>query len=650
MMLRAASLRHGCLLSLPLQGVRASMPALERVVVSKDARSRGPASCAPAPILATSTGNMGLARWNSGGAVATQDDDDKATVVAEEKTWVPEYLRREKMMAPEGFNRWMALPPVIAIQASVGSLYAWSIFNGPLCREVGVITSSSTDWGLAEVVPIFSTTAVTFGCCVWGLGRFIEKAGPRACGVLSTAFWGGGLALAGLGAEMHSLPLLYAGYGVLGGLGFAFGYISPLSNMVRWFPDKKGIATGLAVGGFGSGALLCAPLSEWLFTKYRQVPEFLGNKSDVNLVQEGGRLLTDVQGQLKEVVVATSETLSTMPGLVENGVYLAGTGSTGVGPTFLTLSALYTGVMLTGALNQKLPRSEFVQADSAQSASSTTPSANEAPYVPLETVTKLPQFYLIWLGIMGNAVSGVCIISCAKTIMSEIFGSQLPAYVDGAFCASYVAGLSLANLGGRLFWATASDKIGRRGVYLSFGALGVPTLLGIPYLTAMAASGDATTVPLWGFVAGSSLLISMYGGLLGVLPALVSDTFGSKNATSIFGRCMTGWATAALVGPRLMTSLRQSSYDEAVADLAARVDPSSFSDKFGAPVEQVQALVDAKTVTIPRLLELCPPGTLDPTIALYDSSLYMMAGALGGAFVCNAMVTPIAQKHFVTDK
>ena len=133
------------------------------------------------------------------------------------------------------YNRWLAMPPVLAITGSIGSLYAWSIFNGPLTRDIGVVAASSADWGLGEVVPIFSTTAVVFGCSVWGLGQYIERSGPRQCGAISAACWGGGLALAGLGAQMHSLPLVYAGYGVLGGLGFAFGYISPLSNMMTWY-------------------------------------------------------------------------------------------------------------------------------------------------------------------------------------------------------------------------------------------------------------------------------------------------------------------------------------------------------------------------------------------------------------------------------
>eukprot|EP00041_Stephanoeca_diplocostata_P019613 m.426030 g.426030 ORF g.426030 m.426030 type:complete len:673 (+) comp21351_c0_seq1:299-2317(+) len=545
----------------------------------------------------------------------------------------------------KNFNRWMALPPVMAIQGSIGSLYAWSIFNGPLTREIGVIASSSLDWSLGEVVPIFSTTAVVFGCSVWGLGKYFEKIGPRQAGVMSAVLWGSGLAVSGLGTAMHSLPLLYTGYGILGGLGFAFGYISPMANMLTWFPDNRGRATGIVVGTFGAGALLCAPLSEFLFTKYRQLPQYLGMAEDVNIVHEGGIQLAKVGDAWSEIVVATSEVINANPGVVEGGVYVAGTGDTGVAATFLTLSALYTATMLAGALCQKLPQHVIDAHSSAPKAA----AVSAEPYVPIGNLLKVPQFYLLWLGVAGNAMAGVAILSCAKTIMSEIFGSQLPLYVDGAFAASYVAGLSVANLGGRMLWAASSDSIGRKQTYMMFGILGVPTLLAIPSVTHMMAV-DPSATPVWAFVAGSSLLISCYGGLLGVLPAMVSDTFGAKNTASIFGRCMTGWATAALVGPRLMTMLRESSYHDAVSDLASKVDTDVFVEKFGDSVENVHALVDTKVVTIQRLLEVLPAGTLDPTASLYDTTMYAMAGALGVALMCNAAIRPIDAKFFVVDK
>jgi len=370
----------------------------------------------------------------------------------------------------------------------------------------------------------------------------------------------------------------------------------------------------------------------------QSAPTYVGNVNDVELVSETGRKFANIGDEIKEVVVASAKSLEQMPGLEEGGIYLAGTGSTGLGVTFMTLGAIYGSLMLTGALTQRSPGSV---------SSGPVQNANE-PYVPVETTTKIPQFYMMWLATMGNAMAGITILSCAKTMMSDIYGSALPLYVDGAFAASFVAGLSLANLGGRLGWASFSDVVGRKKVLLSFGALGVPICLAIPQMTASLAN-DPSTASLWAFVGGTSVLISCYGGLLGVLPAYVSDTFGAKNQTSIFGRAMTGWATAALIGPKVMTYLREQEYTAAIKQLAAKTDPAKFSESFGATLDQLPELIEAKSVTIPQLLAICPQGVSDPTIALYDSTLYTMAGVLGAAMVLNLMINPVDKKFMVTD-
>jgi len=572
-------------------------------------------------------------------------------------SFVPEFLSPDRMVAKEGFNRWAAIPPVLAIQGSIGSIYAWSIFNSPLTRELGVIASASADWNLASVVPIFSTTAVCFGCSVWLLGSFMEKIGPRACAFSASVLWGSGLALAGLGTSLHTLPLLYAGYGLLGGLGFAFGYISPVTNMIKWFPDKRGLATGLGVMAFGGGALLCAPLGMQLMKWYSKLPDFIGNLESLTVVTESGKRMVEVNGQLQEVVVGTVEMMKNFPyhGIVENGVYLVGTGDTGLASTFLTLSVGYTCMMMTGALNQRSPWvgfTPFVSSPKETVSKDAKPEVTEKKevvesYVPLETVMTLPQFKYLWLGVCGNAMAGVAIIACAKTMMGDVFGTQLPMYVDGAFAASYVAGLSLANMSGRLGWATASDFLGRKNVYLAFGVIGLPLCLAIPQLTA-AVSLEPSTTHLWMFVATSSALVTCYGGLLGVLPAYIADTFGVKNTTPIFARAMTGWAAAALVGPQLLTYLRGRDYDFALRELATKVDSATFQAKFGgAGLDQLNELIASKTVTISALMEIVPPGTIDPTASIYDSSMYAMAGALGTAFVCNLLMRPVAARHFV---
>ena len=560
--------------------------------------------------------------------------------------WLPGFLRPEASIAPDGFNRWMALPPVVAVQLSVGSLYAWSIFNGPLQRELGVIASSSADWALADIVPIFSTTCVVFGLSVATLGKGIETIGPRAAAAFGTAFWGGGLALTGIGAQMHSLPLLYAGYGICGGLGFALGYTSPLANNLSWFPDKKGMATGIAVGGFGSGALVCVPLASWLMAQYRELPTLLGMKDEVALTQEAGRTLAQVGGELQEVVVATAESLKVMPGVVEGGVYVVGTGSTGLSATFLTLSGGYTALMLLGALGQRLPRA-FVEASFAKKSEGAGGDAATPPYVPVDTFCTLPQFWLLSAGIFGNAITGITLISCAKTLMSECYSPAYPLLVDGAFAGSFVAGMSLANLGGRLFWPSVSDAIGRRNTFLTFGALGVPILATMPSIAAAAAAAGGTdTMPLYAFIGSTMALTTCYGGLLGVFPPYLADIAGQKNVASIYGRVLASWACAALIGPKLMTYFRSTAMDEQLAKLAAQVDPTKFEAAFGAPVDELVTLTAAKAVTIPKLLELLPPGTPDPSYLLYDTTMYSLSGVVGMAFVANALVRPVDPKYF----
>lgn len=193
------------------------------------------------------------------------------------------------------------------------------------------------------------------------------------------------------------------------------------------------ILAGMGVMAFGGGAILAAPLSEYLFKTYGKLPELLGTTDAVNVITEGGRRMAEVGGELREVIVAGADSLSTMPGIVESGVYLAGTGDTGVASTFLSLSALYTGMMITGALTQRSPWPGFpaIGEDAKVAASSPTSPAsrpsdqavqNSEPYVDVADVLKLPQFYLLWLGVCGNAMAGVSIISCAKTIMGEVFG------------------------------------------------------------------------------------------------------------------------------------------------------------------------------------------------------------------------------------
>ena len=227
-------------------------------------------------------------------------------------------------------------------------------------------------------------------------------------------------------------------------------------------------------------------------------------------------------------------------------------------------------------------------------------------------------------------------ISCAKTIMGETFGASMPELVTGAVAASYVGALSAGNMLGRLGWAAGSDKLGRRNSYALFG-LGIPIALSVPFLTA------SPSVPsLLAFTGGTWMVVSFYGGLFSVLPAYIADVFGTKHVGAIHGRLLTAWSASALVGPSILTRLRQLSYDRAAADVAAQVDPDAFRAAFGAPVEQLEELLAAKTVTLSKLMEIAPPTVVDPTPTLYNTTMCAMASLMTVALLSNSFIRPVA--------
>jgi MFS family permease len=441
---------------------------------------------------------------------------------------------------------------------------------------------------------------------------------------------------------------------VLGGIGWGFGYISPVSNLMKWFPDRRGLATGMALASFGGGAILAAPLNKMLTDHFSALPTYVGAVDAVDIVTvEGQQCVVDgATGAMHEVVVASAADLaSRFPG-AEAGVYLVGTGDSGAMGCFVALAGLHCTAMTIGALTMKVPADGWLPdgwTPPSEEENANAVNQRALGVVDHNAALRTSQFWLMWAAVFGNAIAGVSIISCAKTMMGEVFGAALPAVVTGGFATGYVASLSAANGGGRFAWATISDFIGRKQSYFVFG-LGIPVAVSIPYVTGMvtAATAGGAMTPLYLFYGGTFMVVSFYGGLFSVLPAYIADTFGIKHAGAIHGRLLTAWAASALVGPSILTSLRGSSYEQACIDLAAKCNPQLFEEKFGAGVGELQALVDAKTVTISRLLEILPAGTLDPTPAIYDSTMYTMAGIMGCAVVCNALIKPFpaGSPHF----
>jgi MFS family permease len=199
------------------------------------------------------------------------------------------FLAKERIVAKPGFNRWLVPPASIAIHLCIGSVYAWSIYNPALIRVFGVVTPAADDWSLGSVVRIFTVAIVFLGISAAAAGKWLEDVGPRTVGIVAALCWGGGYAIGGIGIFAHELWLVYLGYGVIGGCGLGLGYVSPVSTLIRWFPDRRGMATGMAIMGFGGGAMIGAPLKESLIRLFYSTPEYIGRVTDVDLVTEAGR-------------------------------------------------------------------------------------------------------------------------------------------------------------------------------------------------------------------------------------------------------------------------------------------------------------------------------------------------------------------------
>jgi len=264
--------------------------------------------------------------------------------------------------------------------------------------------------------------------------------------------------------------------------------------------------------------------------------------------------------------------------------------------------------------------------------------------VHIDQALKTPQFYQLWIVLCFNVTAGIGVLSVAKTMMTEIFGTTLPGIVDGSFAATYVVMISVFNMTGRFFWASISDFIGRRATYWIFFTLGIALYLSIPYC-AHHVSVSPSVLWLIYFYAATMIIFTMYGGGFATIPAYLADIFGIRFVGGIHGRLLTAWSTAGVLGPLAITSLRKSASAAAIADLAAKVDPRAFEATFGAGLDQLQALVAQKTVTIAKLMEIAPAGTVDPTSSLYNTTMYLMAVLLGIALLCNAAMRPVDSRH-----
>ncbi len=406
---------------------------------------------------------------------------------------MPSFLDRERTVAPPGFNRWLVPPAALAIHLSVGQAYAFSVFNIPLTQLLGSTKEHHVagDWNKAQVSLIFSIAIVCLGLSAAVFGRWMEAAGPRKAMLASALCFGSGFFVAALGLGLHILPLVYLGYGVLGGIGLGIGYISPVSTLIKWFPDRPGMATGLAIMGFGGGALIAAPLEDALMKHF------------------------------------------------------SAAGDMGVVQTFFVLGVLYLCAMMFGVFTVRVPADGWKP-------SGYVPAENKNALVTTHGVTaaeaiKTPQFYLLWGVLFCNVTAGIALLYAASPMIQALFLSHLTVKAAAAAAAGFVGLLSLFNLAGRFLWSSLSDTIGRKPTYFIYLALGCVLYLFVPVAAGLGSIGL--------FIGSAALIISMYGGGFSTVPAYLRDLFGTLQVGAIHGRLLTAWSAAGIVGPQLIARL-----------------------------------------------------------------------------------------------
>ena len=437
-------------------------------------------------------------------------------------------LERERTVARPGFNRWMVPPAALAIHLSIGMSYGLSVFWLPLTRALGgdtpiacpdmtllgALVTRSCDWRTSDLVPTFAIAIVMLGLSAALFGGWLERAGPRKAGVAAAVCWGGGFLIGAVGIYTHQLWLLWLGLGLVGGIGLGLGYISPVSTLVKWFPDRRGMATGMAIMGFGGGAMIGSPLADVLMNRFKSA------------------------------------------------------GEVGVWPTFVVLGLLYLAAMLVGAFAYRVPPADWApagfQPKAGRSALVTT------GYVDLENAHKTASFWLIWAVLCLNVSAGIGVLSMASPILQEIFAGRLVGAPDVGFsaldgtqkaavatiAAGFVGLLSLFNIAGRFAWASWSDRIGRKTTYFIFFGLGIVLYASAP---SFAHSGSKVL-----FVSAFCIILSMYGGGFATVPAYLADIFGTKYVGAIHGRLLTAWSTAGIIGPLLVGFVRQAQIDAGV--------------------------------------------------------------------------------------
>ena len=331
------------------------------------------------------------------------------------------FLSKERIVAGPGFSRWLIPPCALATHLCIGQAYAISVFNLPLARQLGVTRSIPGDWRLTQLGWIFTIAIVVLGVSAALFGKWVQAQGPRKSGLVAAVCWSAGFMVGAIGIDTHQLWLVYLGYGVLGGCGLGIGYITPVSTLISWFPDRRGMSTGMAIMGFGGGALIASPLSDLL---------------------------------MKHFSSATS---------------------TGVAQTWIVLGSIYFIFMVGGALGYRLPAAGWKPAGWVEPPEAVRPLITHGNVTPAAAV-RTPQFWLMWVVLCFNVTAGIGVLGQASAMIQEVFKGTISA----SAAAGFVGLLSLFNMAGRFLWASLSDKIGRKATYACFFALGTALYTLVP--------------------------------------------------------------------------------------------------------------------------------------------------------------------------
>jgi MFS family permease len=453
------------------------------------------------------------------------------------------FLDKTRTIAPPGYTRWLMPPAALCVHLCIGQVYAFSVFNIPMTKLLGItappppggwnlsqlstIPSAPGDWTLPQLGWIFSISIFVLGLSAALLGRWVEEGGPRKAMFTAGLCWGIGFFISAIGIYIHNLVLVCLGYGVVGGIGLGIGYISPVSTLVKWFPDRPGMATGMAIMGFGGASLIASPLSVWLMRTFT----------------------------------------------TQNHV--------GVAETFLVLGAIYLCYMMIGAWTVRIPGPDW------KPEGYTPPT--DAKHVYVYDALKTPQFWLLWWILCLNVTAGIGVLGQASAMSQEMF----PGRVSAVAASGFVGLMGLFNMGGRFFWSSVSDFLGRKNTYLIFFILGALLYALVPTTGSL---GSATM-----FVLAYAVIFSMYGGGFATVPAYLRDLFGTRYVGAIHGMLLTAWSLAGILGPVLVNYIREYNVTHGVAKAAA-----------------------------------------------YNVTLYVMAALLIVGFICNCFVRPVSERFYMT--